>query len=816
MESNLAHSRTDWATKPTNILIVEDNPADVRLIKHLLKQATNFTYSLEMYDRLSTVLERYAGSEHHFDIAFLDLGLPDSQGIDTFTALHEALPHVPIVILTISDDDEIAIQAVRSGAQDYIVTGRARMNTDSLVRAIRYAIEQQATKGAALRKSEERFQKLFETSPIATILYDAEGRLIDANKAELDLVGVMDVATIKGVGVFDNPAIADTVKEQLRRGETVRFDMVYDLNAAVEQGRFKSTKSGILILDMAIAPLINPEGVIEGYVGAIVDLTERKEAEALLDLRASLLTAIFSSSVDHMFILDKDMRLLYASKSAADDLGLTTEQMIGKTLRDLGAPPALIEPVEVNFRKALTMGMATQGEIPYPGISGVREHEYIMTPIRGEEGDVELVLGMVRDITERKVAEEKVHAASLYSRSLIEASLDPLVTISAEGKITDVNKATEDVTGYSREELIGTDFSSYFIDPKKAREGYQKVFTEGFVRDYPLAIRHVSGKIADVLYNATVYRNEAGEVQGVFAAARDVTERKRAEEALRRAHNELEQIVKERTQDLQEEIEDHKVTEEELRVTTEELQTANRALEERTEELQLSNNELEQFAYIASHDLQEPLRTVTSSIGLLEKGYKDKLGEDADALITYAVDGTLQMQQLIKDLLEYSRIMSRGEKFKPVYCNYVVRQAIDNLKIAVEESGTTIRLPDKPLPMVMGDKMQLTQLFQNLIGNAIKFRSEKPPEVQIGAELDATGKRWQFSVKDNGIGMDMQYADKIFTIFQRLHTNEEYMGTGVGLALCRKIVERHGGRIWVESELGRGSTFYFTLPFYVK
>ena len=427
------------------------------------------------------------------------------------------------------------------------------------------------------------------------------------------------------------------------------------------------------------------------------------------------------------------------------------------------------------------------------------------TLYRDSDGKPTAIFEVSNDITERKQAEEKVRAASLYSRSLIEASLDPLVTISAEGTITDVNRATEEVTGFSREDLIDTDFSTYFTEPVKAKEGYQQVFTEGFARDYPLAIRHASGRITDVLYNATVYRNDAEEIQGVFAAARDVTERKQAEGALKRAHDELEQKVEERTRELQEEIEEHKVTEEALRATTEELQ-------ESTEELRRSNKELEQFAYIASHDLQEPLRTVTGSIGLLEKGYRGKLGEEADTFINYAVNGTKQMQQLIKDLLAYSRVTIRGEAFKPVHCEGVVQQALDNLKTAIEESVTMITLPTQPLPMVMGDETQLVQLFQNLIGNAIKFRSGQPPEVQIGVEPDAGGNTWQFSIKDNGIGMDMEYAGKIFTIFQRLHTIEQYPGTGVGLAVCKKIVERHGGRIWVESKLGKGSTFYFTIP----
>ena len=278
-----------------------------------------------------------------------------------------------------------------------------------------------------------------------------------------------------------------------------------------------------------------------------------------------------------------------------------------------------------------------------------------------------------------------------------------------------------------------------------------------------------------------------------FNGVRDITKRKQAKEALKRARDELEQKVQERTRELQEEIEEHKVVEKELRVTT--------------EELTRSNKELEQFAYIASHDLQEPLRTVTSSIGLLENRYNGKLDADADTFIGYAVDGTKRMQQLIRDLLTYSRVTSRGEGFVPVHCEGVLQQALDNLKIAIEESGVKITLPATTMPTVMGDKTQLAQLFQNLIGNAIKFRGDQPPAVQIGVERDAGRNEWQFSVTDNGIGMDMQYADKIFTIFQRLLTLEQYSGTGVGLALCKKIVERHGGGSGWSRSRGKGRRF---------
>ena len=233
-----------------------------------------------------------------------------------------------------------------------------------------------------------------------------------------------------------------------------------------------------------------------------------------------------------------------------------------------------------------------------------------------------------------------------------------------------------------------------------------------------------------------------------------------------------------------------------------------KALRKKTEELARSNEDLEQFAYVASHDLQEPLRMVTSYVQLLSKRYKAKLDADANEFIDFAVDGAVRMRKLINDLLTYSRVGTQGKELSPTDSEAVLAQSVNDLKVTIEENGALVT--HDPLPTVMADSPQLEQLFQNLIGNAIKFRRNEPPHVHISASRN--GKGWIFSIRDNGIGFAPEYSERVFVIFQRLHSRQEYAGTGIGLAICKKIVERHGGHIWVESDVGKGAIFRFTIP----
>lgn len=370
-------------------------------------------------------------------------------------------------------------------------------------------------------------------------------------------------------------------------------------------------------------------------------------------------------------------------------------------------------------------------------------------------------------VSRRRLSAErkKVLESSLYARSLIEASPDPLVTISVDGKIMDVNFATEAATGQAREQLIGSDFADYFTEPDKARAGYQRVWQNGVVHDYPLALRGAAGRIMEVLYNATLYRNEQGEAQGVLAAARDITERKQAEEALR----------------------------------------------EKSEALQRSNADLEQFAYSVSHEMRQPLRAVSGHLQLLGNALKDKLDSDNRENLAYALEGARRMDAMIVSLLDFSRVGRKTQAKQWLASRQPLDEALGYLTPAREEAQATLTVSGE-WPQVFASRDELTRLFQNLIGNALKYHEpEQLPRVEVVSQV--TADQWRVSITDHGIGIDPQQIGRLFQFFSRLQSRNRFEGAGMGLALCRRIVEHHAGRIWVESAgAGQGSVFIFELP----
>ncbi|HEY8994825.1 MAG TPA: GAF domain-containing protein, partial [Lacunisphaera sp.] len=399
-----------------------------------------------------------------------------------------------------------------------------------------------------------------------------------------------------------------------------------------------------------------------------------------------------------------------------------------------------------------------------------------------DEAEVQLLSELADDLAfgiqahrlrnERQRAQAALKEAAGYNRRLLEASLDPLVTIGADGRITDANVATETMTGRSRTELIGTDFSDYFTEPDKARAGYQQAFRDGLVRDYVLKMRHRDGRITTVLYNASVYRNEQGDITGVFAAARDVTERLRAEQEILHLNTDLEQRVR-----------------------------------ARTAELETANRELEAFSYSVSHDLRAPLRSIDGFSRIALNQPDDLLSAKTREALGYVREGAQQMGQLIDDLLVFSRLGRQPLRRGRVLPDQLVRSCLETLR--PEREGRRVEIAIGDLPACEADAGLLKQVWMNLLANALKYsRKRDPARIEIGCQQN--GENVYF-VRDNGVGFKMAYAHKLFGVFQRLHRMEDYEGTGVGLATAHRIVSRHGGRIWAEAEIDRGATFFFTL-----
>jgi PAS domain S-box-containing protein len=401
--------------------------------------------------------------------------------------------------------------------------------------------------------------------------------------------------------------------------------------------------------------------------------------------------------------------------------------------------------------------------------AGARTIDLSISPVRSEDSDeVAMLLAESFDISaHRKLATATQEALARYE-AVLASTLDPVVTIDAYGVIQSASRSVQRVLGYEPAELIGQNVNVLMPEPHhSAHDGYLANYRRTGVTNILGRTREFDARRKDgspVPIELSVARVDVpGNAQPLFTGIiHDITERRVAERAVR----------------------------------------------ENAAALERSNKDLEQFAYVASHDLQEPLRMVGSFAGLLERRYKGKLDSEADEFINYIVDGAERMKMLIEDLLAYSRVSTKGKPLARVPMQAVVERVLSDLRGAIESSGASVLVD--PLPEVWADATQLGQVMLNLIGNAIKFRGESDPEVRVHAEPQPN--EWVITVQDNGIGIDPRYADRIFHIFERLHAASEYPGTGIGLAICKKIIERHGGRIWVESSPGRGSTFRFTLP----
>ncbi|WP_193197505.1 CHASE3 domain-containing protein [Nostoc sp. MG11] len=517
------------------------------------------------------------------------------------------------------------------------------------------------------------------------------------------------------------------------------------------------------------------------------------------------LATILESVTDAFIALDHNWCFTYVNQRAGQILDRRPEDLIGKNIWE-----ELPEATEHNFYHAYYQAVAEQRVIQMEEYYPPWERWFENRIYPSQEG----LSIFFQDITRRKLAEIALEENERRYRSLVIATSQAVWIADTKGMSKDFS-SWADLTGQTDTEVNGRGwFNAIHPEDRKLTEllWTQALATKSLYKTEH-RVRVADGSYRFFAARAVPVLNANEEIQEWVGTHTDISEqqaalrdRKLAEAALQQANEELENKVQQRTVELQ----------------------------RLNEELKRSNQELEQFAYVASHDLQEPLRAVTGYSQLLGQEYQDRLDESAQEYFAYIVDGAKRMQQLIQDLLAYSRVGTRGQKFASVDCNAALSLALSNLHVAIAESKAIIT--HDPLPELIADKTQLVQLFQNLIGNAIKFRRQEAPQIHIGAVRRGRGEMergrggaggqggefityslstqhsvWLFWVQDNGIGIKSQYLERIFEVFRRLHTRREFTGTGIGLAICKKIVERHGGRIWAESEPGVGTTFYLTL-----
>lgn len=538
--------------------------------------------------------------------------------------------------------------------------------------------------------------------------------------------------------------------------------------------------------------------------GVVMDISERKRAEAELRQSEELYRAIahnFPNGAVHIF--DHDLRYLLSDGEEMRRLGLSKDRLEGQTPAT-ALPPETAAALEPCYRAALA-GEANTTELAFAD----QTYQLYTVPLRNEQGEIYAGLSMSQNVTllkqaeqtlrtsrdelerqvqartqELRVTNELLQLREREFRTLVENTPDVITRHDRQHRCVYINPASTQALGRPPDFFIGKTPSELGYPPDLEQlwhTSLDRVFTTGQMRIDEFTVMGENGPLSYQVY-VVPEKNADQSITSVMTIGRDVTQVKQSAESARQL----------------------------------------------AAELQRSNQELEQFAYIASHDLQEPLRAIASFTQLLAKRYQGQLDAKADTYIEFIVDGATRMQQLIRDLLAYSRAGRHELKPQPIDCNALLERIQRDLQITIAENAATITAD--PLPTVTADPTQFGNLLQNLISNSLKYRSELPPQIHVSAQKELlrsedsdtaelsspsqpnVSEEWVFSIQDNGIGLEPQYAERIFGIFQRLHTREEYPGTGLGLAICRKIIERHGGRIWVESQLGQGSTFFFTLP----
>jgi PAS domain S-box-containing protein len=631
----------------------------------------------------------------------------------------------------------------------------------------------------AERRAEE-LDAIFDAMGQGVMIYNDDGKFTRVNPLVRRMFGFDPMPMEPGVAY-------ERINLRLPEKQGVEVEMLpfkralHGESVMGERYVFTNVNGEDVIVVATSTPLYMGDKII-GAVTVWQDVTERERL--LHDLRISeeKYRELVQSANSIILRLDAEGRITFFNEYAQKFFGYTEEEILGRPSIE-----TIVPPIDSNGRNMEEM---VEDIVHHPEMFASNENENICRdgrrvwiawnnrPIYDEQGRFKEIMAIGNDVTGRKKAENALKESEKRFRRLAEASTYGLIIGGKTGEVMYTNPAATRMLGYSLDEFEKAKINWLDLTPEEYKGLDQKAITEleakGFFTPFERVVIVKSGRQIPILMGGAELEKKVDGTVIVALFLTDLTQLKEAQKALRSAYDELEVRV-----------------------------------QERTAELQRSNEELARFTYVASHDLQEPLRMVTSYTQLLEMRYKDKLGAEANQFIEYATEGACRMRDLIKAILEYSQITTQAKPFRPVPCERVLEKAVQNLKVMIDESGA--KITHEPLPMVQGDEAQLVQVFQHLIENAIKFRKEGiAPEIHIGATW--RDPEWLFSVKDNGIGIERIYYDQIFTIFKRLHGHQKYQGVGVGLAVVKRIIERHKGIIYLESQPGVGTTFYFTLP----
>jgi PAS domain S-box-containing protein len=612
---------------------------------------------------------------------------------------------------------------------------------------------------------------LLDAAPYAMIVVNDRGEIV-----------LINLQAERQFGYHRNELVGEPVKRIIPEGfaEALRPDgtgtaagaLAQQIGAGIELIGHRKDGSQFPI-ELSLSPLESADGIL--ITAAIRDISVRRDADAHLAQMEARYRGLLEAAPDAMVVVNDRGEIVLLNLQAEKQFGYRRDELVGQVVTNIipdGFAQRLIADGARTDAEALAQQIGTGIEL----IGRRRDGsdfpiELMLSPLESAEGI--LVTAAIRDISARKAVEAHLVQMEARYRGLLEAAPDAMVVVNERGGIVLLNLQAEKQFGYHRDELVGRPVKDIIPEGFAERliaDGARSA-AEALAQQIGTGIELIGRRKDATEFPIELMLSPLESADGVLVtvAIRDGTARREAVEALKQ------RLVMERA----------------------------------AIELTRSNDDLQQFAYVAAHDLQEPLRMVSSYTRLLADRYKGRLDADADTYIEFAVDGAERMQQLIGDLLAYCQVGTVGHDLRETSTEDGLSRALANLKGAIDQSGGAVT--HDLLPTLVADPSQLTQLFQNIIGNAIKYRGVDAPRVHLSAKKNRSGE-WVFSIRDNGMGIDPRYFDKIFLMFQRLHGRSEFSGTGIGLSLCKKIAERHGGRMWVESVPGAGSTFFLALP----